>query len=151
MEKNFLTAKASMAAAATAICTFLGWKGILGLCWLLVMGLDYLSGSAAACKSGSWSSKAAREGLWHKGGMIFAVAVAGMADWVMALIMGNIPVLEIRWPGLTLPLVLTWYILTELGSILENAGKLGAAIPQWLTKFLKAGREAVDQGSEQLP
>ena len=79
--------------------------------------------------------------------MIFAVAVAGIADVIMALLMGNIPGLGIRWPGLTLPLVLAWYILTELGSILENAHKMGAAVPPWLTKLLKASREAVDSGS----
>ena len=148
MEKNLLGAKATMAAAFSAICAFLGWKGILALCWLIVMGLDYVSGTAAACKGGCWSSRVAREGLWHKCGMIFAVAVAGIADYIMALLMGNIPGLGISWPGLVLPLVLAWYILTELGSILENAVKLGAAVPPWLTKLLKAGKDAVDAGPE---
>ena len=147
MEKNLLGFKAGIAASVTAISAFLGWKGILGLCWLAAMALDYVSGTAAACRAGAWSSKIAREGLWHKCGMIFAVAVAGIADVIMALLMGNIPGLGIRWPGLTLPLVLAWYILTELGSILENAHKMGAAVPPWLTKLLKASREAVDSGS----
>ena len=146
MEKNLLGIKAALTAAATAVCAFLGWKGILALTWLTAMALDYISGTAAACKSGNWSSRLAREGLWHKCGMIFAVAVAGIADGIMALILGNIPAIGMEWPGLTLPLVLSWYILTELGSILENAMKLGAAVPAWLTKLLKAGKDAVDQG-----
>ena len=45
---------------------------------------------------------------------------------LMLVICGNIPVLNITWPGMILPLVLAWYIITELGSILENAIKLGA-------------------------
>ena len=146
MEKNLLGAKAAVAAAVSAACAFLGWKGIMALCWFTVMALDYISGTAAACKGGNWSSQAAREGLWHKCGMIFAVAVAGIADGIMALIVGNIPAIGMEWPGLILPLVLAWYILTELGSILENAVKMGAAVPSWLTKLLKAGKEAVDQG-----
>ena len=48
------------------------------------------------------------------------------------------------WPGLVLPLVLAWYIITELGSILENAVKMGAPVPEWLIKLLKAGKKAVD-------
>ena len=148
MEKQLLGFKAGLAAAVTAISAFLGWKGILGLCWLTAMALDYASGTAAACRTGAWSSKIAREGLWHKCGMIFAVAVSGLADVIMALLIGNIPGLNIRWPGLTLPLVLAWYILTELGSILENAHKMGAAIPSWLTGLLKAGKDAVDHNGE---
>ena len=144
MEQNLTAAKAAIVAALTALGAFLGWKGIMALCWIVVMGLDYLSGSAAACKAGQWSSQAARDGLWHKGGMIFAVLVSAIADGVMTVIIGNIPALGVEWPGLVLPLVLTWYILTELGSILENAVKLGAVVPQWLTKLLKAGQQAVD-------
>ena len=144
MEQNLTAAKAAIVATISALGAFLGWKGIMALCWIAVMALDYLSGSAAACKAGQWSSKAARDGLWHKGGMIFAVLVSAIADGVMTVIIGNIPALGIEWPGLVLPLVLAWYILTELGSILENAVKLGAQVPQWLTKLLKAGQQAVD-------
>ena len=136
--------KPLLTAALTALTAFVGWKGILAVCWILAMAMDYISGTAAACREKNWSSRLAREGLWHKCGMIFAVAVAGIADGIMALIMGNIPALGVQWPGLVLPLVLAWYILTELGSILENAVKMGAVVPVWLTKLLKAGKDAVD-------
>ena len=152
MEQNLTAAKAAIVATISALGAFLGWKGIMALCWIAVMALDYLSGSAAACKAGQWSSQAARDGLWHKGGMIFAVLVSTIADGVMTVIIGNIPALGVEWPGLVLPLVLAWYILTELGSILENAVKLGAKVPQWLVKLLKAGQQAVDAaGGEGQP
>ena len=144
MEKNLTALKTVLAAACTAVSAFLGWKGILALSWLAVMALDYISGTAAACKAGEWSSRRAREGLWHKCGMIFAVAVAGIADGVMVVIIGNIPALGVQWPGLAFPLVLTWYILTELGSILENAVKLGAVVPQPLVNMLKTSLKAVE-------
>ena len=148
MEQNLKALKATLAAAVTAISTFLGWKGLMALTWVIVMGLDYLSGTAAAMKAGQWASADARQGLWHKCGMILVVLVAAITDGVMAVVLGNIPALGIEWPGALLPLVLAWYILTELGSILENAVKLGAAVPAWLVKFLKQSLAAVDTAGE---
>ncbi len=144
MEKDLLAVKATAVAVWTAISAFLGWRGLMALAWIAVMAIDYISGSAAACKAGEWSSARAREGLWHKAGMIFSVVVAAILDGIMVIFIGNIPALGIEWPGLVLPLVLAWYILTELGSILENAVKMGATVPTWLTKLLKSGRDAVD-------
>ena len=149
MKDNLFEVKASIAAAFTAISAFLGWKGIMAMVWVIAMGLDYLSGTAAACKAGEWSSATARNGLWHKGGMILVVVVAAIADGVMAVICENIPVLGIAWPGIILPLVLAWYILTEMGSILENAVKLGANVPEWLVKILKSSLKAVDAVADQ--
>jgi hypothetical protein len=34
---------------------------------------------------------------------------------------------------------------------LENAVKLGAAVPTWLTKLLKASLQAVDKAGEAMP
>ncbi len=145
MEKNMIEAKATLAAICGAVLNFVGWKGLMAIVWVVAMAMDYFSGTAAACKTGEWNSKRAREGLWHKGGMIFVVMVAAIADGVMVVIIGNIPGLGIEWPNLVLPLVLAWYILTELGSILENAVHMGAQVPQWLMNILKAGRKVVDQ------
>lgn len=149
MNDNLIEAKATAVAICTAIGAFLGWKGIMALVWVCAMCLDYLSGTAAACKDGEWSSSTARDGLWHKGGMILVVVVSAIADGVMAVICENIPVLGIAWPGIILPLVLAWYILTEMGSILENAVKLGADVPEWLVSILKSSLKAVDAVADQ--
>ena len=143
MNDTLVTVKAALAAFFTALGAFLGWKGIMAVVWVVAMLLDYISGTAAACKSGEWSSKVARQGLWHKGGMIIVVIVSAIADGVLALICQYLP-LGIAWPVIILPLVLAWYIITELGSILENAVKLGAAVPSWLTRLLKASLKAVE-------
>ena len=147
MENNLFTVKTAIVAGFTAMGALLGWKGIMLLSWLLVMALDYLSGTLAACKQGQWCSAVAREGLWHKGGMILAVLVAGIADVVMLVIVQHIPI-GMEWPGIIMPLVLAWYIITELGSILENAVKLGAKVPGWLIGILKASVELVDNVGE---
>lgn len=143
------TAKASITALFTAVTAMLGWKGIVAGVWVVCMALDYLSGTAAACKAGEWNSARAREGLWHKGGMIVVVAVSGLADLVMALICEHLA-LGFAWSGLVLPLVLAWYIITELGSVLENAVKLGASVPTWLTRLMQAGKQAVDAAGAEL-
>ena len=147
MEDNLMTFKAAIAAFFTALGAFLGWQGIMALVWVACMAMDYLTGTAAACHAGEWSSKTAREGLWHKGGMIVVVIVAAIADGIMAVICANIPI-GIEWPVLILPLVLAWYIITELGSILENAVKMGAPVPEWLVKLLKASLHMVDGAGE---
>lgn len=147
MNETFVGVKAAMAAFFTALGAFLGWKGVMAIVWVVAMLLDYISGTAAACKSGQWCSATARQGLWHKGGMIIVVTVAAIADGVMVMICQHLP-LGIAWPAIILPLVLAWYIITELGSILENAVKLGAAVPSWLTKLMKASLKAVDHVGE---
>ena len=144
MEDKLMGIKAAFAAVCSGLASFLGWQGIMALVWVAAMALDYLSGSAAACKAGKWSSAAARTGLWHKGGMILVVCVAAISDAIMAVMCSHLP-LQMQWPTLVLPLVLGWYILTELGSILENAVKLGAHVPGWLVKLLQAGKEAMEQ------
>ena len=143
MSDNLVALKATIAAAFTALGAFLGWKGIMGLVWVAAMALDYISGTAAAMKVGEWCSANARQGLWHKGGMIVVVIVAAIADAIMAVICANVPI-GLAWPNVVLPLVLAWYIITELGSILENAVKMGANVPSWLVRMLKASAKVVE-------
>lgn len=147
MNENLVTVKTAIVAGCTALGAFLGWKGVMLLAWVAVMALDYISGTMAACKAGQWCSAAARQGLWHKGGMILVVAVSAIADTIMVIIVEYVPI-GLQWPGIILPLVLAWYIVTELGSILENAVKMGANVPAWLVKLLKASVKLVDAAGD---
>ena len=147
MHEKLLTTKSSIAAAMMAMGTFLGWKGIMLMAWVGVMALDYLSDTLAACREGQWSSAVARQGLWHKGGMILVVTVAAISDGVMVMLASSVS-LGMEWPGLVLPLVLAWYIITELGSILENAVKMGANVPEFLVKLLKTGVRLTENAGE---
>ena len=142
-----MTVKTAIAEFITAMGAFLGWKGIMLVAWVTVMALDYISGTMAACKAGEWCSATAREGLWHKGAMILVVTVAAIADAIMVIIVEYVPI-GLQWPGILMPLVLAWYIITELGSILENAVKMGANVPDWLVRLLKASANLVEAAGD---
>ena len=105
------------------------------------MALDWLSGSAAAASRGEWSSAVARAGIWHKAGMVVVVCVAALTDLVLRVAMQNLPVLGLEVDGVVLPVVLVWYIFTELGSIAENGAAMGAPVPGWLLSLLAEGKE----------
>ena len=150
MNDKLVTIKAAIAAFFTAAGAFLGWQGVMAVIWVAVMILDYLSGSLAAWLSGEWSSAVAREGLKHKAGMLMVVVVACITDLTLAIICDHLPV-QVEWPVLVFPMVLAWYILTELGSILENAVKMGAPMPKWLTNLLKAGLKIINNKGDEIP
>lgn len=148
MEERMIEIKAAIAAAASAVGILLGWKGMLAVIWVAAMALDYVSGTFAACKAGEWSSATAREGLWHKAGMIIAVIAAAFADIALSMALEQMPDIGFAWPGVVFPVAMVWYILTELGSILENAEKLGAPVPRWLVKMLAVSLTAVEMEKE---
>ncbi len=151
MEKNvFLSIKAAVAGAGAAFTAAFGWFGWLIVAWVGCMAIDYITGSGVAAKQGQWSSARARDGLWHKAGMIFAVGAAGVLDLVIGLIVGNIPAIKLPWEYTVLlcPLVVCWYIITELGSIVENAAAMGAPVPKFLKKAIAALGEQLDGETE---
>ena len=57
----------------------------------------------------------------------------------------NLPGVSLPFDGLVLPVVLVWYIFTELGSIAENAAKMGAPVPAWLVRLLAEGKEKTEK------
>ena len=144
----FLVIKAALVGLGGAFGAAFGWLGWLILAWVICMVMDYVTGSGAAMKAGNWSSAAARAGIWHKAGMIFVVIVAALADAVLGLVVDNVPVLAIPYTVLILPVVLVWYILTELGSILENATAMGAPVPAFLVKLLASAKDKVAETME---
>ncbi len=144
MEEKITAFKAAVAAVLGALASFLGWKGILAVVWVALMAADYASGSWAACVEGNWNSKTARSGLAHKGGMVLVVLVAALADWALIAASENLA-LGFVWPGIVFPLVLTWYIITEIGSILENAARMGAPVPKWLINLMTVSLKAVEK------
>ena len=144
--------KAAAIALIGALTGIWGWFGWLVVGWVFCMVVDYITGSLAAAKQGEWSSAQAREGIWHKTGMIVVVIVAAGADLLISVVLANVPAVQLpfTYEGLICPIVLVWYVVTELGSIAENAVAMGAPVPGWLTKLLQVSKDAIDNAGDQI-
>lgn len=138
--------KITVSAICAALTALWGWFGWLVILWIFCMVADYATGSAAALKQGKWSSSAAREGIWHKMGAVVVVVIAAVLDAVIRAIIVHFPIITLPFDYsiLLCPLVVVWLILTELGSLAENAGALGAKIPGFLRKAIEALNDKVE-------
>jgi toxin secretion/phage lysis holin len=141
--------KAAIAAVVAFLTALWGWTGWAIFIWLACIFLDYVAGSLAAKKDNNWSSAIAREGCWHKLGEIFAVCVAALCDIALNVIMKGVGIeIPIEVGPLVTPIVLLRYILTELGSIIENCGKLGAPVPKWFSDYVEKQKDKIDKQNE---
>ena len=128
----------------TALWGWLGWAVAL---FVAAMAADYITGTWAARARGEWSSAAARQGLWHKLGEIAALLVAALCDIAVQVILHSAaaPMLgELGERHYLTMIVAIWYTFTELGSVIENAGLLGAPIPAWLKKGIALLRDKAE-------
>ena len=137
--------KAAIAAIVAFLTALWGWLGWVILIWIAAILLDYISGSMAAKREKNWSSAIARDGLWHKAGEIFAVLAAALCDIALEVILDSSGIkLPFEVTAFITPVVLLWYILTEIGSIIENCGKLGAPVPSWFKSKVDNAKDAID-------
>ena len=141
--------KGLLVAAFTFLTALWGWLGWALMLLAFAMLMDYITGSAAAKAKGEWSSEKAREGIRHKVGEIIAVGAAAFADLGVQVALHSVDLLpligQIGWPHCFTMIVVLWYLFTELGSIIENAGELGAPIPVWLKKGIAVLQAKTDE------
>lgn len=137
--------KAWLSAALGVLTALWGWFGWLVIAWIVCMVLDVFTGMAVGAIRGKWSSRIAREGLWHKAGSVAAVAAAGVLDLVVRLLLEEAPGLPFEYTVFLCPLAVVWYLLTEAGSVIENAGAMGAPVPEWLRRAIAELRDRVDE------
>ena len=83
----------SLRALCVGIVAFIvgqfGWIGWLIIVYACTIVLDYVTGTISAIKTKTWTSALAREGIWHKIGCITTIGVAGLDDWMLAILMAN--------------------------------------------------------------
>lgn len=139
--------KAAVTGVIAFITALIGPVGWIIVVWLLAILLDYLTGTWAALAMGEWDSSIARQGLWHKLGSIIAVLASTLFDIALGVIL---PQAGIDYGHIIVtPIVCLWYLLTELGSMIENIDKLGAPVPDFLRKAIKKVRNEVDHIGEE--
>ena len=142
-----LEIKALLTAAMSAVVAVLGWVGIAVTIMIVCMALDYITGTWAARAHGEWTSTKARDGLWHKLGEIVALLAAILCDIAVGVILSSAaaPLIgDYHHRGYITLIVAIWYIFTELGSILENAARLGAPIPEQLIRGIGRLKKKAD-------
>lgn len=129
MEKTVI---GSILGVLGAICGFLygSLNGLL-IAVLVLIGVDYLTGLAAAAVNKELDSKVGWKGIVKKACMLLILAVAHILD-VYVLGVANIE----SDHAAIMTLVEFLYIGNEGISILENAGKLGVTLPKPLYKVL---------------
>ena len=124
-----------ISAALAAFASYLGALAVPIIVLMVMMIIDYLSGMSAAWSEGTLSSKVGAKGIVKKVGYMALIAVAMGVDYLIysGIVAANIEVGYNMWFGL---LVAVWLIINEMISILENLGRLGVPIPEFLKKII---------------
>jgi toxin secretion/phage lysis holin len=112
--------------AISGFAYLLGGMDKLFIAFVVFMICDYITGMLAAAEEGAVSSKRAFRGLGKKTGMITFVIVAHQLD----LITGNTE-------GFLRNAMLLFLVGSEGISIIENLGRLGLPIPDFITNALE--------------
>ena len=118
----------------------------------VMMVVDYITGMMASKVEAAdhpdnpaygWNSKKGLKGIMKKVAYICVIAVAMVVDYIIVNVAGTLgyqmPVTAVF--GL---LVAIWYLLNEILSIIENAGRMGAPVPEWLAKYIAVLKHKVD-------
>lgn len=123
----------------------------------LLMIIDYVSGMLAAKKEAieypdnkefGWSSKKSRLGIYKKVGYIMSIFAAAGTDYFIYRFSDELH-LKFNKSTVFSLLVTVWFILNELISILENAGRMGVELPEFLRKILSELKRDIDEQSKQ--
>lgn len=144
--------KISISGIGAFLFSFLGKVDWLILFYGVCMLLDYVSGTLAAIKNKKWSAALATQGIWKKIGSIFAVLCGTILDF--QLFIAEVKFTDIQIPPNYRPtfccIILIWYTVTEVGSIIENAGKMGAPIPKFLKAHIESMKNSIDNPNKTI-
>lgn len=133
------TLSAIIATIGGAISWVLGGFDILLLWLLIIMVLDILTGLTESLyfkcspktNTGRFASSVFRVGLLHKGAILMVVVISVMVDHITGL-------------GLVRDIVVTFYLLEEAMSCLENLARCGLPLPKKLTDVLEVLQDKND-------
>ena len=152
MKETVYTITGLVTAAVTYVS---GRLGILVPLIILLVGMmiiDYITGMGAASQealmhpndpSFGWSSKKGFAGIVKKVAIFAVITVAIALDYLIAVAVGQLGMSPPKMAVFGL-LVVVWFLLNEMLSIIENAGRMGADIPDWLAKYIAILKKKID-------
>lgn len=161
--KNANAVKTVTAGAAGIISAVSAWFfARLGVLWYVILTLavamiiDYITGMLASKSeaidypddpSYGWSSKKGAKGIIKKVGYLCVITVAIMTDYIILHVAAEIG-LEITAKAFFGIMVAVWYLLNEALSILENVGRMGAPVPDWLRQYIAVLKSKIESKKE---
>lgn len=152
MDKYVLGVQGGITAAFAWLSVKLGSLGPALMCLLALEALDFVSGMVASKREAvehpddptyGWSSKKGAKGIEKKVGYLLVIASALVLDYLIVHVASQIGI-NATARGLFGTLTTVWYILNELLSIVENAGRMGAPVPEWLSKYIATLKAKID-------
>lgn len=152
MRAFYITIQAAATAAIAWLSAQLGILLPVLRILLTAMVLDYITGMLAGKREAlehpddpayGWSSRRGAEGIIKKVGYLCIIAAAMIVDYIILSVAAQAGI-EIELKAFFCLLVAVWYILNELLSIIENAGRMGAPVPDWLAKYVAVLKNKID-------
>lgn len=151
MERKIYIETLIIKGSIVSLVSFLSTKIGLTKDWMVIllisMILDYITGLTVAAINGELNSRKGILGILKKVGYIILIGVSLIVDWLMLNIGGTLGISTGIDCAITI-LILSWLILNELLSILENIGNAGVPIPESFKKLLKTFKEKTNIDSK---
>ena len=153
MQKAYTVFQGAIAAALAWLSAKLGILFPVLVLLMVMMAVDYLTGMIASKKEAiehpedpnmGWSSKKGAIGIFKKVGYLCVIAVAMVVDFVIVKVAISLGYTGIPAKAMFGLLAAIWYLLNELLSIIENAGRMGAPVPQWIAKYIAVLKNKID-------
>lgn len=119
----------------------------------VAMAIDYATGMLAGKSEAidhpdnpeyGWNSRKGAKGIIKKVGYLCVIAVAMMVDYIILCVSSEIGV-ETELKAFFGIMVTVWYLLNEALSIIENAGRMGAPVPDWLRQYIAVLKNRIEQ------
>lgn len=158
MEKGYVVLQGIASAVLAWISAKLGILLPVLVMFMFAMVLDYISGMAASKYEAlehpgdtayGWNSKKGLKGIIKKVGYMMVIGAAMIFDYIISCAAGQIGI-EVKINAMFGLLVTVWYILNELLSIIENVGRMGKPVPDWLSRYIAVLKNNIDEkGKEQ--
>lgn len=140
--------KAVIATASAALMAYFKQLIIPISVLIAVMLCDYITGMTAAWITKEISSRKGIQGIVKKVFYLMIVAVGMGIDYLITMLGSKLGMtMEINFMvGL---LVTVWLIINELISILENSGRIGVPLPEFLMKLLERLKQTTEKKAEE--
>jgi len=152
MKQMYLTIQGVTAAGIAWFSARLGLLFPVLIILIIAMALDYLTGMLASRKEAlqhpedpayGWNSRRGAEGIIKKVGYLCIIAAAMIVDYIILHVAAQAGI-EIAAKAFFGLMVAVWYVLNELLSITENAGRMGAPVPVWLARYMAVLKDKID-------